>query len=155
MRRFTDLVGHPVPEFSAIDQNGSKVDINTLRGRVVVVNIWATWCGPCRNELPRVEREVWKKHQGDVVVVAVGREETSTTIAAFNRHAGLTFSLVPDPKRKITALFGRDAGIPRTYVISRNGTIVHQHMGYGPASFAEIVNEIDREAGKTSTSHSG
>jgi peroxiredoxin len=153
MPRFPDLVGHPVPKFSAVDQNGSKVDINALRGRVVVINIWATWCGPCRKELPRIEQEVWRKHQGDVVVVAVGREETATTIAAFNRHAGLTFSLVPDPKRTITALFGHDVGIPRIYVVNRNGIIVQQHLGYGPEIFQKTVEMIDGEAAKTS--HSG
>ncbi|MFP5245722.1 MAG: TlpA disulfide reductase family protein, partial [Thermoanaerobaculia bacterium] len=89
------------------------------RVKVVVLNVWATWCPPCREELPRLEQEIWQRFRQDVAVVAVAREEDAAKLREFNKKANLTFSLVPDPRGSITHRYGGKDVIPRTYVITR------------------------------------
>ena len=134
-----DLVGLHAPDFDAVTVSGGTVSSRDLRGKVAIVNIWATWCEPCREELPRLEREIWVPRKKDVVVLAIARGETEARIREFNKTAGLTFLLVPDRDRRLTRMFGGADAIPRTYVIGRDGRIVHQTIGYTPASFNQLL----------------
>lgn len=142
--KHANLVGQPVPYFTAMDQRGQSVGSASQRGKVVVVNIWATWCQPCREELPRVEREIWQRFRPDVAVVAIAGGEAVARIDEFSRTTQLTFSLVADPRSEIARRFGGDDAIPRTYVIDRSGTIVYQALGYGEAPFAPLVTAVER-----------
>jgi peroxiredoxin len=139
-----NLVGRKAPWFAAVDRNGQPIGTASLRGRVVVVNVWATWCRPCREEMPRIEREVWQRFRPDVAVVAFAQGEGLAIVEEFNRHANLTFALVPDPRSEVARRFGGDDAIPRTYVIDRSGTIVYQALGYGEKGFAEVVSAVQR-----------
>jgi peroxiredoxin len=143
-RRQVNLVGRTAPAFTAVDLQGRDAGTAALRGRVVVLSVWATWCQPCVEELPRVEREIWQRYRPDVAVVAVARREDAAKIRAFNQRAKLTFALVEDPRGSISRRFGGDYSIPRTYVIDRAGVIVHQTIGYGDQSFADLVAAVDR-----------
>ena len=138
-----DLVGSQAPAFTADDLNGKRVGIPESRGRVVVVSIWATWCPPCVEELPRVEREIWQRFRSDVTVIAVARGERRDRVLAFNERAKLTFSLVPDPGARITSGFGPGV-IPRTYVVGRSGRIVYQEIGYNASAFPRLVAAVER-----------
>ncbi len=137
-----NLVGKPAPFFTAMDQRGQTVGSGAHRGKVVVVNVWASWCQPCREELPRVEREIWQRFRPDVAVVAIATGEGLAKVDEFNRTAKLTFSLVADPKNEIARRFGGDDAIPRTYVIDRSGTVVYQALGYGEGPFAPLVSAV-------------
>ncbi|HSP14579.1 MAG TPA: TlpA disulfide reductase family protein [Thermoanaerobaculia bacterium] len=137
-----DLVGRAAPDFTAIDLSGHRTGTAVLRGRVVIVDVWATWCRPCVEELPRVERELWQRFQPELAVVAIARKENALTVRKFNRHANLTFALVADPGGDISRRFGGDDAIPRTYVINRSGVIVHQTIGYGTKSFDDLVSAV-------------
>jgi len=108
--------------------------------------VWATWCQPCVEELPRLEREVWQRLQPDVAVVAVGLGENAAKIRRFNEQHKLTFALVEDPRSRITRRYGGKGPIPRTFVIDRTGKIVHQSMGYGEKGFAELVAAVEKAA---------
>src|SRR5207244_1817476 len=88
-------------------QHGHDTGTASLRGRVVVLNVWATWCQPCVEELPRVEREIWQRFRPEVVVIAVARGEDAAKIREFNARANLTFALVADPTRHISQAFRR------------------------------------------------
>lgn len=138
------FVGHEAPPFSGVDLNGQTIDSSQLRGRVIVLNIWATWCGPCVEEMPRIEREVWQRFRPDVQVVAAAASEDVPKVAAFNRQMKLTFPLVADPNREIASLYGGRDVIPRIYVIDRAGKIVHQTRGYGDEEFAGMVSAVER-----------
>ena len=143
-RQHEDLVGRRVPTFATVDQNGRPVATAALRGRVAVINVWATWCQPCVAELPRIEREIWQRFHPQVTVIAVARGESAAKIRDFNRRMNLTFSLVEDPRQKITRQFGGDDMIPRTYVIDRSGVVIHQAIGYGDSGFADLVSVVER-----------
>lgn len=140
-----NLVGRTLPKFTSQTIDGRPISDQALRGKVTVINIWATWCRPCVQELPRVEREIWQKHRGEIEVLAVARGESAESVTKFNDSAKLSFSLVPDPHRDITRLFGGDDSIPRTYVVNAKGSIVYQSFGFTRHEFELLARRIDRE----------
>ncbi len=142
MPRNQHFRGRTVPEFSVVDLDGRQHSPSKLRGKVFVITFWATWCGPCVTELPRIESELWQGHHGDIPVLAIARGEDEQTIRKFNASAHLTFPLIADPGKRIYSLFASEL-IPRTYVVDRSGRVVHQSAGYSPATFAATLQAVD------------
>lgn len=138
-------VGQIAPEFTVQQIDGTKFDLPKERGKVVVLNFFATWCGPCIQELPILEKDVFKQFEKEgLKVLVVGREETVDKIKAFREKHKLTLPFAPDPDKKIYSLYATKF-IPRTYVIDRTGKIAHQTVGYTPAEFEKLVIAV-REA---------
>jgi len=141
-------VGDHVPSFAVTTLDGKAFSTQELKGKVLVINLWATWCGPCRQEMPRLEREVWNVFKSqNFAMVAIAREETESLITGFRESNGFTFPMAADPEREIYKHFA-DAGIPRTYIIGRDGTILHQSLGYEPDEFESLVKTLREELGK-------
>ncbi len=142
-------VGQQMPAFSFTTLDGKKTGVGELKGKVVYVNFWATWCPPCLAEMPRMEREVWQKYKSspDFFMVAIAREQTGDEIAPFMKRNRLTFPAAPDPEREVYRLFG-DGGIPRSYVIGRDGRILFQSVGYDEGDFARMKNVIAKALAK-------
>ena len=141
--------GQPMPDFSFTTLDGRKTSVGELKGKVVYVNFWATWCPPCLAEMPRMEREVWQKYKSspDFFMVAIAREQTGDEIAPFMRRNRLTFPVAPDPEREVYRLFG-NGGIPRSYVVGRDGRILFQSVGYMQGDFAKMKSVIARALAK-------
>ncbi len=142
--------GQQMPSFTFKSLDGRESKLEDLRGKVVLVNFWATWCGPCRVEMPRLEKEVWRKHKSspDFAMVAIAREQTAEEITPFRKEFGFTFPMASDPKREIFKLFG-NGGIPRSYVVGRDGQILFQSMGYTPPEFDRMKRVIESELAKS------
>lgn len=143
-RKHVNMVGRPAPELSGVDQHGRTIASAQFRGRVLVVNVWATWCQPCVEELPRFDRDIARRFPGQVAVVGVGQGETAADIRSFNEEKNLQFSLIEDPRSRIARRFGGEREIPRTYVVDRSGVIVHQAIGYSDKEFAAIIAAVER-----------
>ena len=143
-------VGQAAPAFTVQQLDGATFDLPKQRGKVVVLNFFATWCGPCIQELPILEKDVWKQFEKEgVKVLVVGREETAEKITAFRVKHKLSLPFAPDPDKKVYGLYATKF-IPRTYVIDRTGKIAHQTIGYNPAEFEKLVAAV-REALKHPT----
>lgn len=135
-------VGQAVPNFAVTTLGGNTLKMSDLKGKVILINFFATWCGPCMSEMPKVETEIWQKLKSDqLVVLAIGREHTSDELVKFNKEKGFTFSIAPDPKREVYKLFATQY-IPRNYVIDKSGKIAFQGMGYAPEEFGKMVELI-------------
>jgi peroxiredoxin len=126
-------VGDQAPNVTVTMLDGSPVQLSELRGKVVLLNFFATWCRPCLSEMPHLE-EIWnqRKDNPNFRMLVIGRDETTATIAPFKEQHGFTFPMAVDPDASAFRKFA-DEFIPRTYLISRNGKILFQTHG-----FAEI-----------------
>ena len=138
-------VGDLAPEFAGLATTGESCSLAAWHGRVVVLSLFATWCGPCQAELPRVEKELWQAFRArGLVVVAAGREESLDKLKPFAAKGGLTFPLLADPDRRIFARFAT-AYIPRLYVIGADGRIKFQSVGFDADEFRRAVAAVERE----------
>lgn len=137
-------VGDEVPEFVVEMFDGKKIDIKDLKGKVVLINFWATWCPPCQEELKRVQKEIIDHFKGkDFVFLAISREETREQVAKFRERNGYTFPMGLDPERKIYSMFAL-ATIPRNFIVDQKGKIVAIETGYTKESFTELIRKIEK-----------
>jgi len=138
-------VGEAAPTFTADLLGGGAFDLAAQRGKVVLVNFFATWCPPCREEMPHLQREVWEKFRGDgFAMISVAREETPDVVQPFITQYGAGWPFAVDPDRTAFAAYA-EAFIPRSYVIDRDGRIAYQSSGYDKKEFKAMIDVIARE----------
>lgn len=133
-------VGSKAPAFTAIDlRTGRPASLANYRGRPILINIWATWCAPCRVEMPALERLAKKFAGTDFRVVAVSvDQDDSTVVDAFVRELGLSFEVLHNQAGDIRQRY-QTTGVPESFVIDRDGVIVKKVIG--PAEWDGPVNE--------------
>ena len=140
-------VGDTAPDLELTTLDGKKLRWTELKNKVVLVNLFATWCGPCVAELPRLQKEIWEPYRDKgLVVLAIGREESKDDLIAFQRKHELTFPIVADPERKLYSAFATQS-IPRNYLI-REGKIIYQSMGYSTPEFDRLLKAVEVELKK-------
>ena len=123
-------VGDRAPEFHAVRlPGGQPASLGDYRGKPVLLNVWATWCQPCRVEMPSMERLHQKFLGTDFHVVAVSIDQgDSTAVVAFVRELGLTFDILQDQPGQIQDIY-QTTGVPESFVIDRQGMIVKKVIG--------------------------
>ena len=135
--------GQKAPNFEVQMFDGSTVKLADLKGKVVLLNFWATWCPPCRAELARVEKDIIEKFKGEpFVFLPVSRGEKRATVAAFREKMGYTFPMGLDTDGRVYAEYAQTY-IPRNFLIDKNGVVVKASVGYDEAEFAELVKLIE------------
>jgi len=140
-------VGQAAPEFTVKTVDGKEFSLAEAKGKVVLVNFFATWCGPCLAELPEVEKQIWQKHKKDgLVVIVIGREHQATELVDFQKKNKFTFPIAGDPKREAYAKYAK-AYIPRTYLINKEGRIVYQSVGFEEKEFKSLLAAVEKECG--------
>ena len=138
-------VGMPAPDFTVTMFDGRRQTLSSLRGKVVLLNFWATWCPPCREELARVPKEIIERFRGEeFVFLPISRGETREAVAAFREQMGYTFAMGLDPERAIYDLYASNY-IPRNFLINREGEVVLASVGYEPEEFDALVAQIENE----------
>lgn len=137
-------VGQQMPSFTIVSDNGQKISSASLKGKVILVNFFATWCPPCQKELAEVQKTLWPKYKDnkDFVLLVIGREHTDADLLTYNEKKGFTFPLYPDKNRAIFNAFAKNL-IPRSYLIGKDGKVVYASKGYTEEEFAELMNKIE------------
>jgi peroxiredoxin len=123
-------VGRTAPDFTTQTLDGTRVRLSQYRGKPVLLNFWATWCGPCQDEMPLIQRssDIYKG-QG-LVVLAVNYQQTSTSsMRAFLRKVDARFPAVFDPAGQIAAAYGVNVGLPVSVFIDRSGVVSFIQLG--------------------------
>jgi peroxiredoxin len=132
-----DLAGYPSratpPHFSGNTADARRLAIADLRGKVVLVNFWASWCAECRPEMPAFEQLHRELEPKGLAVVGVNAREERAAVRRYASELGLTFPLVLDPDGKINAAYGV-VGLPTTFVVARDGRVVA--LAVGPRDWA-------------------
>lgn len=138
-------VGDNIPAFTLHSTANGTINSADLKGKVVLINIFATWCGPCQNELAEIQKTLWPKYKDnkDFRILVIGREHTDKQLTKYNNRKGFTFPLYPDPKREVTKKFSSQY-IPRSYLIDKEGKVISATVGYEKGDTEKLMKEIDK-----------
>ena len=138
--------GDMAPDFTVTLTDGRKVTLSQLRGKVVLLQFTASWCGVCRKEMPSLESEIWQKHKDnpDFVFIGIDRDEPLHKVKRFAEQTGITYPLGLDPNADIFGLYAlKDAGVTRNVLIGRDGKIVKRTRLYNGDEFGSLVKAVD------------
>ncbi len=122
------ILGSLSPDFALVDLEGEQVKLSDFEGKPVVVNFWATWCAPCRVEMPALQARFEQYKSSGLRILAVDFDEPEEDVHNFRDEFGLTFTILLDPGAKVQKLY-RTRAYPTTFFIDRNGVIQVQHFG--------------------------
>lgn len=142
----TTLVGagETAPGFTVELTDGSRLSLEELRGKVVLLNFWATWCPPCRQELTRVQKEIIDRFAGKpFVFLPVSRGEKRETVEAFREKTGYTFPMGLDSARTVYDRYATDY-IPRNFLIDKQGKVILATVGYDDEEFDALIRTIEK-----------
>jgi peroxiredoxin len=123
------LTASPAPDFTLRTLDGKNLRLGEQRGRVVMVNFWATWCGPCRLEMPHLNRLYDKYRASGFVLLGVNVDEDTRNAAAVANKLGIKFPVLPDTDKRVSKQYDLSA-MPSTVLIDRDGKVRHVHRGY-------------------------
>jgi peroxiredoxin len=141
-RGYTLKPGGPAPSFRLPALTGPEVDLAALRGKVVVLNFWATWCPPCVAEMPSLER-LHRETSGDgVVVLTVSVDQDAAALAEFVQKSSLTLPVLRDPDERVPVGLYRVTGYPETFIIDPEGNVRDHVVGGTDWSTPDAVHHI-------------
>lgn len=148
--------GSPAPDFTAFRLDGSEVRLDDYRGRVILLNIWATWCPPCREEMPSMER-LYRHFQNqgeafEILAVSIdkapGEKDAAGNVGGdlrtFAEEFGLTFTILHDPSGAIQRIY-QTTGVPESFLIDRSGTIVRRLAGatnWDTEAYRDLIHRL-------------
>lgn len=141
-------VGQMAPDFNITLTDGKQINLAALRGKVVMLQFTASWCGVCRKEMPFIEKDIWLKNKNnpDFMLIGIDRDEPLDKVLAFMKSTGVTYPMGLDPKADIFAKYAlRKSGITRNVLIGRDGKIIMLTRLYNEEEFSSLVKRIDEE----------
>jgi peroxiredoxin len=139
------LAGHPAPSFTVGSLSGGNSGLDSYRGRIVVMNLWASWCPPCRAEMPDLQRLYQAYRSRNVVVIGVDQGESAERVAGFAHSLDIHYPILLDQQQQYGRVYAA-LGLPTTIVIDRNGIVAHGFDGV--LSYPQMVSAISPLLGK-------
>jgi len=138
------LKGQPAPDFILKTDTGT-IQLSKLKGRVVLVNFFATWCGPCRQELPEIQKKIWDKYKNHpaFALLIIARQQSQQEVNEFKMKEMFPMPFYADTDRSIYNLYAKQY-VPRNYLIDKNGIVQYKSQGYSKADFAELLRKLDK-----------
>jgi len=135
------------PDFALPARDGGEVRLSELKGQVVMINFWATWCGPCRQEMPLLQQIHTKYEPLGFTMLGVNVEPDSAAAQSWLKGMPVSFPILFDRKSEVSSSFGVEA-MPSSVLIDREGRVRHVHRGYKPgdeAVYADLVRSLVKE----------
>ena len=140
-------LGQVVPDFDIVLPDGTRTDTRALRGRVVMLQFTASWCGVCRREMPHIEDEIWQKHKDnpEFALYGIDLKESREQVIDFQEQVGVTYPIALDPDGSIFYSFAEEgAGVTRNVILDRSGRIVFLTRLYKVEEFNQMKEVISR-----------
>lgn len=145
-RGYIVKLGDTAPDFSIKLIDGKVVKLSELKGKTIMLQFTASWCGVCRKEMPFIESDIWQKHKdnSNFALLAIDRDEPLETVIRFAESTKITYPIGLDPSANIFALYAqREAGITRNVLIDKTGKIVMLTRLYNETEFANLKLKIE------------
>lgn len=149
VRQAPPAMGSPAPDFQLIDLQGDWQALPDYRGKVVLLNFWATWCGPCRVEMPSMERVYQDLKDEGLAILAISSDPQGSIVTRpFVASQGLTFPILHDSDYRVSGSYGVRT-LPMSFLIDRNGTLTQRVFGardWNSAEARELIRGLLRES---------
>ena len=146
-RGFYVKIGDTLENINFTLDNGKAVLLHDLKGKVVMLQFTASWCGVCREEMPHIETEIWKKYKDKgLCIIGVDYDEPLEKVLAFKEQTNISYPLALDPDAKIfTKIAGKKSGVTRNVIIDKNGKIIFLTRLFKIDEFNKMIEIIDKE----------
>ncbi|MEQ8205812.1 MAG: TlpA disulfide reductase family protein [Woeseia sp.] len=137
----SSLTGQEAPDFALKSASGSNLRLSEYRGDVVMINFWATWCGPCRQEMPLLDDLYTRYERVGFKLLGVNIDDDSRRAMEMVEELGVKFPVLFDESKDVSRLYEVEA-MPVTVLVDRNGTVRHVHHGYKPGYEQKYLTQI-------------
>ena len=131
----------PAPGFKLANRAGGELSLSGLRGQVVMINFWASWCGPCRQEFPALDQIYSKYKPMGFEMVGINVESEKADAERFLGKMPVSFPILFDPDNRVSGSYGVSA-MPTTFLVDRQGRLRWQHRAYKPGDEAKYIEQI-------------
>jgi peroxiredoxin len=135
------LAGQPAPEFALKSSSGQNLRLSEYRGDVVMINFWATWCGPCRQEMPLLDELYSRYERVGFNLLGINIDDDSRRAMDMINELGVSFPVLFDSSKEVSRLYQVDA-MPVTVIVDREGNIRHVHQGYKPGYEQTYLDQV-------------
>ncbi len=135
------MEGQPAPDFALKSSSGENLRLSEYRGDVVMINFWATWCGPCRQEMPLLDELYTRYQRVGFNLLGVNIDDDSRRAMKMIDELGVNFPVLFDARKEVSKLYEVDA-MPVTVLVDREGTVRHVHHGYKPGYEEKYLDQI-------------
>lgn len=139
------FAGNTAPDFTLRNLNNEAVTLSSLKGKVVLMAFWATWCAPCKSEMPHLQKMFAEKGAKGLVVLGISADDASKgqAVRAVVNSVGVKYPVLLDVETKVVSLYNPSKTLPFTVIVDRVGAIVESHSGYNAGDEVELGKKLD------------